>query len=213
MPEPSSGGNSAAAMLLSLNFILLSFFIVLVAIATAHKGKKELALAGVAAEFARASNASPQPKGPFLPHAGDSGWQNQVSAQVMGMVANRLAIHTPEIEADAARLVVKLPLGAIFNGAVLTDAAQKTLPDLVQLGVSADASVEIWLDESASPAALAQHMQLLAEVAPAVALGAQGTGAQVRLVYRDREKNSSEDLGRLPAAATGMGGEIHGEGR
>lgn len=207
-----AGGNSAAAMLLSLNFILLSFFIVLVSMASAHQSKKDLVVAGVGVKFARPHNdVSPQPAGPFMPHVGESGWQAQLTAQVLGMVTNRLAVPTPDVEADAQKLTVKLPLGAVFQGARLNENGEKVLPDLVQLGASAGASVEIWLDETAEPALVKQHVQALTAVAPAVPVGLRNNGSGLRVVYRAQEGVQSENLGRLPGAASNAGGEVRGE--
>jgi hypothetical protein len=199
-------------MLLALNFILLSFFIMLVSMASGHKGRKDLALAAMAAQFDQPHDeVTSQPEGTFLPHAGASAWQPQLSVQLLGMVPNLLPVPTPEVEADANDLIVKLPLKALFEEGKLTDAAQKALPNLLQLGSVAHAHAEVWLGLDNTSSELAtQRLQALAAVVAEAPLGLY-LGGELKIVYRpDGTTADNANLGRLPGAAGAAGGEVHG---
>lgn len=213
------GGNSTAALMLSLNFILLSFFIVLVSMATAHTSKKELALAGISAEFRQQDESTPQPSGPFLPHQGASGWQQQISVQVLGMVASFPGVSTPEMETTADRLLVRLPLAAVFSGTELTEAARKSIPNLIQLAAAAEANVELWLATSEATAAKGPAwLPLLGGLAGGNNVGwrLNEPSDGVWITYHPRTGGGvpvqGDTLNRLPGTMDDVGGSLHGAG-
>jgi hypothetical protein len=209
------GAASVGPMLLSLNFILLSFFIVLNSLARAHGEKQTLALASLAQALDTAGppSAVPAPPGPAAPHAGPSGWQPQLSTEVLGMVSNQLAVGTPELESDAGRLLAVLPVDAIFNGAALKPAAATTLPNLLALAEPAGAQAEIWLRGPDLAAPLqAQRLKALTALPGIAGFRAGVTVGEPAVVVTFRgPAGSAENLGRLPGAAAAAGGTVHGE--
>ncbi|NBV54560.1 MAG: hypothetical protein EBR79_02475, partial [Proteobacteria bacterium] len=101
-------------MLLSLNFLLLAFFILLNGMATrdqAGRGKDMLAQVregyDVAGPFAEDGTLPRQPR---------QEWQQGLQVRVQGLVSNRLGLTTVPLEVDAERLVMRFPLGEVFDG-------------------------------------------------------------------------------------------------
>jgi hypothetical protein len=111
-------------------------------------------------------------------------------------------------------LVVRLPVKVMFNGGTLTDAAQKALPNLLQLAQASHAAAEVWVGEDgAGTALLKKRLQAVAAVAPGASLGVE-LGGDLRVVYRpDGAAPAQGNLGRVPALAAQAGGDVHGQSK
>lgn len=106
-------------MLLSLNFLLLSFFILLNSLSTHEAAHAKNVLARVREGYNVQGPMDAQ-RG-VAPVVAITPWQAPLAARVQGLVLNRLNLQTIPLETDADRLVMEIPLAMLFDGPRLRD--------------------------------------------------------------------------------------------
>lgn len=128
----TSIGDRVLILLLSLNFLLLAFFILLNSMATFESKHGKAVLAKLREGY---DIQGPLEDGSgHAPLAPMSNWQQAMSAKVQGLVVNRLQLDTVPLEVDAERLVMRFPAGVVVNGGRVIQ------PELVRNLISAAGS-------------------------------------------------------------------------
>lgn len=112
--KPMSTGDSTLMMLLSLNLLLLVFFVLLNSMATKDKKHSDSVMAQLADGYGLPAAA---PKAA----AGDSqdvpltGWRAGVVTKIQGMVNNRFDLRVMPQQGNAGKIEIELPLSALFD--------------------------------------------------------------------------------------------------
>lgn len=110
----SSVGDRVLILLLSLNFVLLAFFILMNGMATSENHHATAVLAKMREGY--------DIQGPQLgstgtaPKVAMSNWQQVTARKIQGLVVNRLHLDTVPLQVDADRLVMVFPEGALVDG-------------------------------------------------------------------------------------------------
>lgn len=118
--ERYSSEETTLLMLLALNFLLLAFFILLNSMATRQSSHSQAVLAKVREGY---DIAGPKTDGGTLPWAPTDPWRDEVGRRVEGVLSNRLRLETIPLEVDGDKLVIKLPMGALFDDTGKVDGA------------------------------------------------------------------------------------------
>lgn len=188
----SAQADGLPLMLVAVNLLLLSFFVLLNALASAPTSKAERHANDVLARVREGYDDAPKKPSASggLPQEAVRLWAAQVSQQVQGVLVNRLQIPA-EIQPQAAdRVVVRIPLQALFAGERLAN------PELVRaLQLALRQATVRW--ELRGPAA--QHVKQAAHLGALVGSVrfSAGKEAEVRLVVMPK-------IGTPPTAAAGV---------
>ncbi len=112
-------------LLVAVNLLLLSFFVLLNAMSAQPTSKEEKHADDVLARV-REGYDQQAPKhtnqGNALPQAPVTSWAEAMTSKVQGVMTNRVQLQTEVLEADASRVVVRLPMEALFAGPELIGA-------------------------------------------------------------------------------------------
>lgn len=208
----TSIGDRVLILLLSLNFVLLAFFILLNSMATyeSRHGKAVLAKMREGYDI----QGPIQGDGGRAPTVPMSMWQQGAVSRLQGLVINRLKLDTVPLEVDADRLVMTFPPGILVgNGKV-------TQPEMVRNIMTAAGSESrvVWevrgdIDKGAG--ALAANAGALMALTERVVM-TQGQLGEVRAVFLPGTATKAEVGGTLQRLSIGAGandvrGERHGE--
>jgi hypothetical protein len=111
--KPMSTGDSTLMMLLSLNLLLLVFFMMLNSMATYGAKHAEDVLAQVRAGYNVPSPHGKQGDGDVteVPFAS---WRNGLVGRMQGMVMNRIDLRVLPQEGSAGKVEIEMPMGSIF---------------------------------------------------------------------------------------------------
>lgn len=102
-------------MLLSLNFLLLAFFILMNSIATRESAHAKNVLARVREGY-NIQGPLGDNAGGVAPVVAKAPWQGPLVSRLQGVILNRLNLQTIPLETDADKLVMVLPLASLFDG-------------------------------------------------------------------------------------------------
>lgn len=129
-------GDGNLLMLLALNFLLLAFFILLNGLATQEQGHAKDILEKVREGY----DVPGDEEDGRLPLQPRQEWQRQLQTRIQGLVSNRLGLTTVPLEIEAERMVMRFPVGVIFDGENLRQ------PEMVRnlAGVAGRDSVMMW---------------------------------------------------------------------
>lgn len=109
----TSIGDRVLILLLSLNFVLLAFFILLNSMATYESRHGKAVLAKMREGYdIQGPVQGDEGRAPKVPM---STWQQGTMARVQGLVVNRMQLDTVPLEVDADRLIMTFPYGVIVS--------------------------------------------------------------------------------------------------
>lgn len=156
-PKVPPRDTSAMFLMVSVNILLLSFFVVLMAITVPGKKHAENVLRDVREGYAfKSPESNSNGMAPRVP-AGH--WSQQQMSNIQGVVVNRLQLQTQPLVADADRVVLTLPAESLFNGGVLHAAEMVQALEMA----AADADRQ-WVITGAAGAELAARGAALAQI-------------------------------------------------
>jgi hypothetical protein len=117
-PRALKPNRSSVLLLLSLNFMLLAFFIMLNSMASQPGKEAEDAVLRRMAAGQPGAATLVGPGGESQPVQGQT-WQDRVTQDVQGVLLNSIPLRTIPLEAQANRLVLELPLRVLATPSVL----------------------------------------------------------------------------------------------
>lgn len=144
-----TAADGTSLLLLSLNFLLLAFFILMNSLATEESKHAKAILARVREGYDIAGPVTDPNQG-MAPVVAKAPWQEPLRAKLQGVILNRLNMRTVPLETDADSLVMELPLSTVFDGARLRE-PQLIRNILAAAGVEAAPRWEIlgnWQDQN-----------------------------------------------------------------
>jgi hypothetical protein len=154
-------------LLVAVNLLLLSFFVLLNALSSEPTSKTEQQAGDVLARVREGYNqkaADPREQNGTLPREPVMSWAEAMTSKVQGVMINRVQLQTEVLQADASRVVIRMPLDALFAGENFIGA------ELVQaLALASQGAQLTWQLAGPSPAIVAQGAAVAA-VAGGVAL-------------------------------------------
>jgi hypothetical protein len=112
-----------ATLMVTVNMLLLSFFMILTALSAAQQDRLIQGVAVLQAKPEPAEVAVQQPNdadngvqiGGVIPHMPATSWSEKMAKQLQGVVINRLKLNSIPMEADASRVILTLPYNQIFT--------------------------------------------------------------------------------------------------
>lgn len=193
-------------LLVAVNLLLLSFFVLLNALSSQPTSKTEQQADDVLARVREGYDQkapNPREQNGTLPREPVTTWAEAMTSKVQGVLTNRLQLQTEVLQADASRVVIRLPMEALFAGETLIGA------ELVQsLALASQGAKLTWQLAGPSPAIVAQGAAMAA-VAGAVALVAGPP--EVRLVLTPAPATAPTVGNSLNNLADEKGGRVQGE--
>ncbi|MBI1308841.1 MAG: hypothetical protein GC129_03135 [Proteobacteria bacterium] len=204
------GGDGSPILMLSLNFLLLAFFILLNSLATRESEHARDVLAQVREGYDIKGPATDlqHATAPWVPK---DRWQDSVGARVQGLVVNRLHLQTVPLEVDAQRLVMTLPSAALFAGGKLV---QPELVRNLKAAAGNDAKVSWEIQGSLNDGSLAANAAALAAEVGLVGMRDGADGVRITFVPGAETApgagTSLQNLG-LQGGATEIRGEADGQ--
>jgi len=193
-------------LLVAVNLLLLSFFVLLNALSSEPTSKTERHAGDVLARVREGYDAKAEPPqtGGVLPESGVTSWAEALSRNVQGVMTNRLQLQAETLSQDADRVVMRLPLKDLFQGDQLRD------PELIKsLQLATQGARLQWQLAGTAPQVVAQGAQLAA-LTEAVAM-VSASVPELRLIMTPAPTTAPTAAGGLQGLATQHGGQVKGE--
>lgn len=112
--KPMSAGDSTLMMLLSLNLLLLVFFMMLNSMATYGKKHAEEVLTSVREGYDLAGKAALRGS-ETVPEVPMAAWRSGVVSRLQGVIVNRIELRTLPQQGNASSVEMVMPLSAVFR--------------------------------------------------------------------------------------------------
>jgi hypothetical protein len=129
--KPPKANDGTVVMMLSLNLIILSFFILLNALA--NQSEEKARLASISANQGQLELPNAATEGLDNSYQNIIKWQNQTAEDVKGVLTNKVKLDVIGMEKNAEQLIVTLPLSSFFaDGSIpMRDASLGVLQNIL----------------------------------------------------------------------------------
>lgn len=193
-------------LLVAVNLLLLSFFVLLNALSSQPTSKQERHADEVLARVREGYDSkAPRPQqGGALPELPRTAWAEALTRNVQGVMTNRLQFEAEVLSADADRVVLRLPIQTVFAEGQLRD------PDLIKaLQMAAQGAHLQWQVAGRAPVVVSQGAQLAA-LTTAVAM-IPAARPELRVIITPAPQTAPAAAGGLQGMATQHGGTVEGQ--